>query len=103
MTIAIKKLAPTGPSIHSSLDEAVLHRIAGCDVVPFDADALTQGQDRHRGQLRAIVADHHGRAPAVGAYGVELANDAISQQRRMAHPRQHDQAAQLIGLSPARA
>jgi hypothetical protein len=39
-----------------ALDEAVLHRFAGSDVVPFDLPVLLPRQDRIRGQLRAIVS-----------------------------------------------
>ena len=35
--------------------KSVLHRLAGCDVVPFDADLLAPPQDRHGGQLGAIA------------------------------------------------
>ena len=50
-----------------ALDEAVLHRFAGRDVVPFDLPVLLPCQDRIRGQLRAIVTDHHaGIAPQLG-------------------------------------
>ena len=35
-----------------------MHRLSRRDVVPFDPGALAPGQDRHRGQFRAIVADH---------------------------------------------
>lgn len=48
--------------------------------MPFDPGALAPGQDRHGGQLRAIVADHHGGTASPGDHGVELANDAMPRQ-----------------------
>ena len=33
-------LAPQGPSIHEALDEGILLRLTGSDVVPFDAALL---------------------------------------------------------------
>ena len=51
------------PAIEA-LDEAVLGRLARCDVVPFHAPFFLPGQDGARGELGAVVADHHaGRAP----------------------------------------
>jgi hypothetical protein len=40
-----------------ALDEAVLHRLAGRDVVPLDADGLRPAQHGVRGQLGVVVAD----------------------------------------------
>lgn len=42
-----------------ALDEAVLHGLAWCDVVPLDPAIFLPLQDRARGQLGALVADHH--------------------------------------------
>ena len=53
-----------------AFDEGVLGRLAGGDVVPFDPPVLAPAQDRRRGQLGAIVADHHrGFAAAHAADG----------------------------------
>lgn len=82
----VQQLVPEAPV--EALDEAVLHRLARRDVVPFDAGALAPRQDRHRGQLRVVVADHHGRAPPPGDHGVKLPGDAMSRQRRVRHQRQ---------------
>lgn len=47
--------------------EAILHRLAGRDVVPRDGSFLLPLQNGVRCQLRAIVADHHaGRATRSG-------------------------------------
>lgn len=37
-----------------AVDERVLLRLAGLDVVPVDARYFALGQDRHAGELRAI-------------------------------------------------
>ncbi len=39
--------------------KAVLHRLSGGDVVPFDLLLRAPLQDRVRGQLRPVVADDH--------------------------------------------
>src|SRR4051794_40685208 len=50
-----------------ALYEAILHRFAGRNVVPFDITLLLPGQDGVRGQLGAVVADDHsGVAPQFG-------------------------------------
>lgn len=50
-----------------ALHEAVLHRVAGRDVVPFDCAILLPFQDRVAGQLGAVIADHHaGISPYLG-------------------------------------
>ena len=49
-----------------ALDEAVLLRLAGRDVVPADAGLVGPGEDGVGGQLRAVVADDHGRADRAG-------------------------------------
>jgi hypothetical protein len=40
-----------------ALDEGVLRRLAWRDVMPSDLGLLSPSQDRHAGQLRAVVAD----------------------------------------------
>ena len=40
-----------------ALDEAVLHRFAGRDVVPFDLMIDCPAEDRVRGELGAVVAN----------------------------------------------
>ena len=41
------------------LDEAVLRRLAGSDVMPFHIAILLPSEDGARGQLGAVVADDH--------------------------------------------
>jgi hypothetical protein len=60
-----------------ALPEAVLHRLARRDVVPGDAAFLLPAQDRHRGQLGAIVAHHHGRPAALSDQPIQLASNAM--------------------------
>src|SRR5437016_6124882 len=45
-------------------DIAVLHRSAGCDVVPFHPMLLGPAQDRVRGELSAVVGNDHTRLAA---------------------------------------
>ncbi len=47
-----------------AFDEAILHRLAQRDVVPFDVVVLLPLQDRARGQLGAVVTDDHERPAA---------------------------------------
>ena len=42
-----------------ALDEAVLHRLAGSDVMPIDLALLLPFQDGVGYQFRAVVRDHH--------------------------------------------
>lgn len=56
--------------------EAVLLRLAGCDVVPLDPGILAPGEGRMTGQLGAVVADHHARQPATLGDRGQLAHDA---------------------------
>lgn len=44
---------------------SVLHRLAGCDVVPFDMSILTPFQDGRAGHFRAVVRNNRsGLAPS---------------------------------------
>jgi len=47
-------------------DEAVLHGLAGGDVVPVDGMVRRPGEDRMRGELRTIVGNNHPRLAAPG-------------------------------------
>src|SRR5438309_9048303 len=59
-----------------ALDEAILHRLARSDVVPFNGVILLPLQDRSGGQLRAVVADDHQRPSALAREPLKLAGDA---------------------------
>lgn len=88
MHITLKTLAPAGPSIHEALDERVLGRLARCDVVPFDIGLLAPPQDRHGGQLSAVVGDDRVRPAAPADDGIHLAHDTKSQPRGVGDQRQ---------------
>ncbi len=60
--------------------QAILLRLAGCDVMPLDPGVLTLGEDGMTGQLGAVVADHHARQPATLGDGAQLANDPPTRQ-----------------------
>src|SRR5262249_19017923 len=68
-----------------ALDEAVLHRLAGRDVVPGHAVGLLPGKDRVRGQLGAVVADDLQRPATQLGNPVELARDAATGERAVDH------------------
>ena len=52
--------------LSEALDEGVLLRLAGRDVVPVDLPLLRPAQDRHAGELGAVVGDDHGGPAARG-------------------------------------
>lgn len=64
-----------------ALDEAVLHRFARRNVVPGDVGLLAPAQDRCRGELGAVVADHHSLLTALSDQPVQLTNDATARHR----------------------
>ncbi len=47
-----------------ALDEGLLGQLAGRNVVPLDPHLLAPAQDRHAGQLGAVVGDAHERTAA---------------------------------------
>src|SRR5579871_6079723 len=71
-----------------ALDESVLCRLAGRNVVPFDPALLRPAQHRQTGQLGAVVGDDHGRTATHGDDRLELAHDPQSRQRRVGDQRQ---------------
>src|ERR1044072_3580530 len=64
-----------------ALDKAILHRFAWRDVVPFDIAILLPRQDGVRGELGAVVADHHARADSGLDDAIELAYDPWGSER----------------------
>ena len=64
-----------------ALDEGVLCRLAGRDIVPGDPPLGRPAQDRHAGQLRSVVRDAAERPGAAGDDGVQLAGDALPGDR----------------------
>lgn len=68
-----------------ALDEAILHRLAGRDVVPLDPRRASPDQDGVGGQLAAIVAHDHLRPAALCKQPVELASNPHTRQRRVRH------------------
>src|SRR5690242_8630909 len=69
----VQQLVPE-PAVEA-LDQGVLLRLARGDVVPLDASVLTPPQDRHAGQLGAVVRDARDRLAAPGDDRIELAPD----------------------------
>ncbi|MEY9431269.1 hypothetical protein ABH975_006584 [Bradyrhizobium ottawaense] len=57
--LLLKSLASARPSIHESLDEAVLHRLSRRDEVPVDDRVLAPGQHGVAGELGAMVGRDH--------------------------------------------
>jgi hypothetical protein len=64
-----------------ALDQAILHGLAGRDVVPGHTPLRLPAEDRVRGQLRAVVADDHERQAAALGDPVELTRDAPAGER----------------------
>src|SRR3546814_14874405 len=64
----------THPAIEA-LDIAVLHRLAGRDVMPLDADLAAPCEHRVRCQLGPVVADDHPRSAALLDQIAELAHN----------------------------
>ncbi len=58
-----------------TFDEAILHRLAGRNVVPFDVVFVLPGQDSIGSELGAVVADDHSRATPEFDDAIELAHD----------------------------
>ena len=75
------------PAIEA-LDEAVLGRLTGCDVVPIDTVVLLPCKDRPRGQLGAVVADDHAGPAAALDEPIELASDPDAGERVVNDERQ---------------
>lgn len=63
-----------------AFDDAVLHRLAGGDVMPFDLGLLTPFEDGHAGHLRAVVRDDRLRLPPPDDKGVQLAGKPSARQ-----------------------
>src|SRR6185437_10491152 len=68
-----------------ALDEGVLGRFARRDVVPFDPRFLRPAEDRHAGELRAVVADDRQGLAAPSDDGIEFAADAQARERGIGH------------------
>lgn len=64
-----------------ALDEAILRRLAGRDVVPGDAVLLLPAQHRIRGEIAAVVDDDHRRIAPGCDDAVELADDPRAGER----------------------
>ena len=68
--------------------EAVLHRLARCDLMPFDVSALAPFQNGHTGHLLAIVRDNRSRLPSLGDDGIELPRKPPTSEGRVGDQRQ---------------
>ncbi len=71
-----------------ALDEGVLGRLAGLDIVPRDAAIALPAEHRPTGQLGAVVA-HDGLGPAIEPdHGIKLPGDAMPRDRGIGDQRQ---------------
>jgi hypothetical protein len=59
-----------------TLHERVLLRLTGLDIVPVDPHSLASGQDRHAGELGAVVGNAGHRLASDRNDGVELSRNA---------------------------
>jgi len=57
-----------------ALDEGILLRLAGRDVMPLDPRLLRPAQDRQAGEFGAIVGNTHRRPAAPGNDGLKFAH-----------------------------
>jgi len=69
-----------------ALDEAILLRFAGVDVVPIDVVIASPLQDRTTGELRPVVADNSSWTPAITYWIVASCDSLIA--RRCGHESQ---------------
>jgi len=76
----------TQPAVEA-FDKPILHRLAGCDVVPLDLLLVLPGQYGVRGEVGAIVADDHAWASSDLDDVVKFTHHAQSGERGV-----HDQA-----------
>jgi len=60
MTIAIKTLAPAGPSIHEAFDVGVLGRFPGVDEIQLHAMIIGPPIERAPAQFRAVARREEG-------------------------------------------
>jgi len=68
-----------------ALDEPVLRRLAGGDVMPLDPSIAGPGKHRIRGKLGAIVADDHLRRASLGNQIDQLTDHPPARDRRVDH------------------
>lgn len=62
-----------------TLDEGILLRLAGLDIVPVDAADLAPFEDRHAGEFGAVVGDACSRLGSPPRnHGVQLAANAVA-------------------------
>lgn len=66
-----------------ALDEAVLLRFTGSDVVPSDPSLVLPLQDRPIGRLGAVLADDGPKLVLQADDGVEFADDPSAEQGRI--------------------
>src|SRR3546814_3998088 len=81
-----------------ALAEAVLHRLARRDVMPFYAHLPAPCQHRIAGQLGAIVTDDHPRLAALGNQLRQLAHDTTARDRGVRHRRSEEHTSELQSL-----
>ena len=70
-----------------AFDEAVLHGLAGRDVVPFDLVLGAPLQDRVRGQFRPVVRDDHSGLAAAFDQRRQLPRHAAARDGRVGYRR----------------
>ena len=65
--------------------EAILHRLARCEVVPVNFTVFLPLQDCIRRQLGSVVVDHHAEVATNLGDPVEFTGHADARQRRINH------------------
>jgi len=61
-----------------ALDQPVLHGLAGSDVVPVDPSVLLPPEHGVRGELGAVVRDHHQGVAATFSNPVQFSRNSLS-------------------------
>jgi hypothetical protein len=98
----VQQLVPQ-PGIEA-LRERVLHRFAGLDIPPRNAPLVRPGQDRVRGQLRAVVGKPLQNTHGCGIFRpakVASPSGALINPRHL-HLRSRRSASHCVGVTPPR-
>lgn len=66
-----------------ALDKGILDRLAGRDVVPFDAAILPPLWDAPTGEFRSVVADNHARTTTTCEEPIERADNAAPRPKQI--------------------
>ena len=69
----------------SAFDESVLLGLAQRDIVPINTIFLNPFEDRHAGELGAVIRDNRLWHAAFGDHAVQFTRNPLTRQRRVSH------------------